>query len=233
MALMIFNYAVNLFRITVIVASLVLTISTAATVDVDSSSTTATYPAIRDELLIRNDIDQKARWDAIELAQQYGIVGAADEDSPVEAERALAELWAGISNIDADNTVWLKGIVNEIGWPAYSDVGKDGGEAAWLLVQHADADPKFQRQCLDLMAELPKDEISQSNFAYLTDRVLLAEDQKQVYGTQFVAQDGKWVPAPLEAAESVDERRAEVGLPPLAEYAAMLEEMMKGEEGGE
>ena len=67
---------------------------------------------------------------------------------------------------------------------------------AWLLVQHADADVKFQRRCLDLMARLPKGEVSISNLAYLTDRVLLAEGKKQLYGTQFTSVDGKWQPGP-------------------------------------
>jgi len=118
----------------------------------------------------------------------------------------------------------------EQGWPRYSIVGVDAGDAAWLLVQHADADPSFQRLCLDLMRELPADEMSQSSLAMLTDRVLLKEGKSQIYGTQFVVSDGEWVPLNLENIENVDVRRAEVGMPPLAEYKEMLEAMMRGEE---
>ena len=49
---------------------------------------------------------------------------------------------------DTENTAWLKGIVNKQGWPTISDIGKDGFNAAWLLVQHADTDRAFQKQCL-------------------------------------------------------------------------------------
>lgn len=52
------------------------------------------------------------------------------------------------------------------------------------------------------------------DLAYLTDRVLLAEGQPQEYGTQ--VRDGR--PRELRAPESVDERRAAVGLEPLAAY---------------
>ena len=48
------------------------------------------------------------------------------------------------------------------------------------------------RRCLDLLAEAAiRGEASRADLAYLTDRVLLAEGQAQVYGTQFVgARDG-------------------------------------------
>src|SRR5262249_30379594 len=96
---------------------------------------------------------------------------------------------------------------------------KDGANAAWLLVQHADADPKFQRQCLDLMTPLLRDkEVSPQDYAYLTDRVLLAEGEKQQYGTQLVVAGDKFEPRPIQDAENIEKLRAEVGLPPLAEY---------------
>ena len=124
-----------------------------------------------------------------------------------------------------------KRVVDEKGWPTYSAVGPDGADAAWLIVQHADADISFQRRCLDLMTALSSNEVSKSNFAYLTDRVLLAEVEDQIYGTQFVVREGKWAPSRLMDSDNVDARRAEVGLQPLAEYAEMLTEMMSGEKG--
>jgi hypothetical protein len=68
------------------------------------------------------------------------------------------------------------------------------------------------------MAKVPRDEISLRDVAYLTDRVLLAEGKKQVYGTQFTLVDGKCKPRPLEDEANVDERRKKVGLPPLAQH---------------
>jgi len=120
--------------------------------------------------------------------------------------------------------------VQQQGWPTYSAVGIDAGDAAWLMVQHADADPSFQRLCLDLMSALPADEMSQSSLAMLTDRVLLAEGRGQIYGTQFIVKDGQWVPRDLQDPDNVDARREEIGLPPLAEYKEMLEAVMRGEE---
>ena len=79
-------------------------------------------------------------------------------------------------------------------------------DPAWLIVQHATADSLFQRQSLDLMTAVSKDEISQQNLALLTDRVLLAEGKNQIYGTQFVVREGEWVPLRLEDEKNVDAR---------------------------
>jgi hypothetical protein len=146
-----------------------------------------------------------------------------------DEKRVHAELGSEVARIDAENTQWLKDIVSERGWLTYSDVGVDGGDAAWLIVQHADAYPAFQRLCLDLMSTLPRSEVSQTNVAILTDRVLLKEGNNQIYGSQFVIREGEWVPLRLEDPENVDIRRAEVGLPPMAEYKAMLEAVMRGD----
>lgn len=126
------------------------------------------------------------------------------------------EEWAVI---DTDNRSWLARIVDEQGWPLLSVVGKDGALAAWLLAQHADQDPAFQRQCLDLLTSaVQAGEASPDHLAYLTDRVLLAEGLPQEYGTQIAARPQGWVPRPLRDPDTVDERRAAVGLPPLVKY---------------
>lgn len=120
---------------------------------------------------------------------------------------------------DEENLPWLKEVVATRGWPGSSLAGTDGAHAAWLLAQHADADPAFQRQCLGLIgAAVEAGEASLLEYAYLTDRVLLHEGRPQVYGTQVTRRDGAWVPRDLRDPELVDERRAAAGLEPLAKY---------------
>ena len=58
---------------------------------------------------------------------------------------------AAAGRADADNLPWLKKVISEIGWPGRPVAGEDAANAAWLLAQHADSDPAFQRQCLDLL----------------------------------------------------------------------------------
>jgi hypothetical protein len=62
-------------------------------------------------------------------------------------------------------------------------------------------------------------EVKAANVAYLWDRT----HAPQRYGTQGACNaDGGWSPREIEAADGVDARRAEVGLPPMAEYVKLV-----------
>ncbi|RPI92451.1 MAG: hypothetical protein EHM40_12990 [Chloroflexi bacterium] len=117
------------------------------------------------------------------------------------------------NQIDRRNTQIMKKIVAQYGWPGEKQVGQLGAQAAWLLVQHADHDRAFQKQCHSLLAEAVKRNDAQAkHLAYLTDRVCVGDGVPQIYGTQFEY--------PIADQEHVDERRAAVGLSSLAEYLA-------------
>jgi len=167
------------------------------------------------ELVKRTEEDQKAR-------REFGRVwGSADKKEVEAATKKMQE-------IDVRNTAWMKEVVDKHGWPGKSLVGEDGALKAWLLVQHADLDRAFQKRCLPLLAAaVKKGEAQPEHLAYLTDRVKVADKEKQVYGTQFQEVGGKLEPFPIEDEAKVDQRRKEVGLPPLAEYRKRLEEMDK------
>ena len=138
-----------------------------------------------------------------------------------EARRAVDTEAMAVA--DGENLPWLKQVVTSVGWPGRSLVGEDGAHAAWLLAQHADSDPGFQRRCLDLLtAAVENGQATAVEQAYLTDRVLLAEGKPQEYGTQAIARDGGFQPRNLREPDRVDERRASVGLGSLAEYLAMM-----------
>lgn len=97
----------------------------------------------------------------------------------------------------------------------------EGANQAWLLVQHADADPAFQERVLVLMqAAVAEGEASGSDLAYLTDRVRRAQGKPQVYGTQFQEVDGVLQLQPVEDLAQLDARRAAVGLESMAAYVA-------------
>jgi hypothetical protein len=128
-----------------------------------------------------------------------------------------------VAAADGENLPWLRQVITDFGWPGKSLVGEDGADAAWLLAQHADSDPAFQRQCLDLLtAAVLHGEATITQQAYLTDRVLLHEGKPQEYGTQAIAREGRFVPRNLRDPDNVDERRAGAGLGPLAGYLASM-----------
>jgi hypothetical protein len=72
---------------------------------------------------------------------------------------------------------------------------------------------------------LSRGEVSAKDLAYLVDRVAVAENKKQVYGTQFKGMGNEMTPQPIEDEEHVDERRKSVGLPSMAENRKRMDEM--------
>lgn len=165
---------------------------------------------LRKELLQRVEEDQAAR---------KGMLKTRSSDAA-----ALRKL----TDIDRKNTARMKEIVDKHGWPGKSLVGVDGAHAAWLLVQHADRDREFQKRCLKLLERAVKArEATAADLAYLTDRVLVAEKKKQIYGTQFHTVNGKMQPQAIDDEKNVDRRRKEAGLPSMAEYRKMMEKLYK------
>lgn len=151
-----------------------------------------------------------------------GIAWMAERDQ--EMRRAgVADPSKWDHEMDRRHTARLSEIVAQIGWPGASQVGRDAAHKAWLLVQHADHDLAFQRDCLRLMREAPEGEVAGADLALLVDRVRVNEGRPQCYGTQFYTDErGELVPRPIEDPERLDERRAAVGLPPFAEYERAL-----------
>ncbi|SNC77293.1 hypothetical protein SAMN06265337_3876 [Hymenobacter gelipurpurascens] len=125
----------------------------------------------------------------------------------------------------------LEKIVRQVGYPGFRQVGEKSSNNFWLLVQHADAYPAFQRQILQLMLpEVKRKNASPINYAYLTDRVAINSGQPEEYGTQVVYEGpgiGKAVPKSLRDPKSVDKRRAAIGMEPLQKYLDMMSNMHK------
>lgn len=152
---------------------------------------------------------------------------AAELLAMAEADQAMRtgaskdkSLWDTL--IDQKNTARLKAIVAAIGWPTVSKVGTQASHSAWLLVQHATAEPAFMKQCLQLMRDAKEGDVAPANMAYLEDRLLTMAGKPQLYGTQFRTIDGITEPFPIADPDHVDERRAHAGLGSLAKYEAQV-----------
>ena len=180
-----------------------------------SNAQAVANPILRQELLQRVEQDQAIRNELIKKGMEH------------LDQSILARMQA----IDTSNTERMRTIVRQYGWPGPGLVGRDGTEAAFLLVQHANL--AFQKEMLPLIEKAYKrGELSGQSYALLLDRVLVGEGKRQVYGTQAKLKGKEFVPDPIEDEANVDKRRAEVGLPPLSEYLQVLKQMYFPQESG-
>jgi hypothetical protein len=179
-----------------------------------------TFPALRDELLAMMEKDQGPRKILME-----------QDPTPEEREKLAAEM----TEIDAANRERLKQVIEKHGYPTITMVGMDGAQAAFLIVQHGDADPQWQASMLPVFESLvKKGEVGRADFAYLTDRVLRAQNKPQRYATQYYQEpgpDGKpqFVPPVVEDPANLDKRRIEMGLGPWSVYEAEMAKMQQRE----
>lgn len=131
----------------------------------------------------------------------------------------VRKLWDQIQKQDSINLVKVKRILDERGWLGRNILGDDGNQALFLVIQHADL--ATQQKYLPMMREaVSLGNAQASDLAYLEDRVALDEGRMQIYGTQIGVGSGEneYYVRPLLDPEHVDQRRAMVGLGPLAEY---------------
>jgi hypothetical protein len=169
---------------------------------------------LRAELIERGRADQAVREVVMEKMRQ-GL----EPDSTDVAE------WLAT---DSANTGWLKEMVGEHGWPDTTRFGAEAAGAAFLIVQHS-PDTGFQREMLPLLRQAVEDgEANGQELALLTDRLAVQAGHLQVYGTQAEVIDGKVVLHAIEDSAGVDQRRAELGLPPLADYVRLLDSAYTG-----
>ncbi len=132
-----------------------------------------------------------------------------------------------MTSVDSSNQAWLRPILLAHGWPRRAVLDSVGIEAVFLIVQHADRDPEWQAAMLPQLKAAHLDgELDGQSVALLTDRVAKAQHRPQVYGTQTTFTGRTPIVDPIEDSAHVDERRASMGLPPLAVYMQILDSMV-------
>ncbi|MEO1513513.1 MAG: DUF6624 domain-containing protein [Bacteroidota bacterium] len=159
-----------------------------------------------EEIYVKDQMYRKM-LDSIE--QTYGL-----ESDEIKAH------WKLINDTDSVNEMRVVEIIGEYGWPGRSLVGGKANSAVWLVIQHAPL--ATQEKYLPLLQASVKDgESSGSNLALLEDRILMRNGKPQKYGSQ-VRRDrdtGEKYFYEIEDPANVNERRAEVGLGPIEDYA--------------
>lgn len=128
-----------------------------------------------------------------------------------------------MEEVHRDNARQLRELIARFGWPTERLAGSDGSEAAWLIAQHAIAEPDFMRYCCSLLErEVASGTVPKWQLAYLDDRVRVSEGRLQRFGTQFeITPQGPEL-CPVEDPDSLDLRRLQVGLGAIADRLASM-----------
>lgn len=168
--------------------------------------------------------------------QKLGVMASADQalrerlDFSKLADPAQKKLAEQMGIVDRSNAARVKALFAECGFPDKERHGEQAQRDAWLLVQHADHDLALQKHTLKLLEEMAarRGEPMRPSFAYLADRIAVAEKRPQLYGTQLTAPAEKACQFdfdPMDDRGKVEQRRAALGLPPLEDYKRAVLEM--------
>jgi len=140
------------------------------------------------------------------------------------AQNGVAPHWFFLLNkikseLNAENLIEMNRLLAQYGWPKYSDVGNLAADAPLLVINHHESE-EFRMKYLDQVKEVClAGEGSCMEYAKIHDRILVNTDRPQTFGMQFkFNSSGDLEPFPIENPETVDQRRKEIGLEPLAVY---------------
>jgi len=126
-------------------------------------------------------------------------------------------------SVFTSDKIRVEAMFKKYGFPGFDKVGKEGSGHFWLLVQHCDKFPAFQKKVLKAMdKEVKKGNANPNNYAYLYDRVKVNAGEKQLFGTQVTYETettGRAIPKiGLADSANVDKLRKEYTLEPLKDY---------------
>lgn len=114
---------------------------------------------------------------------------------------------------DHRNQELVISIIEKCGMPTLREVNQEQMNAIWLALQHTHK--KYRKKYFPLIERAVKNgDLSKEQYALMKDRILMDEGKPQVYGSQI--KNGKLYK--LEAPETVNERRQEMGLEPIEDY---------------
>jgi hypothetical protein len=152
--------------------------------------------------------DQKYRVESQELEKKFGW------DS-----KEVQDVWKIINVKDSINLIKVEIILAEYGWLGADIIGETGNKTLFLVIQHSNT--QTQVKYLPMLKEAVKNGNAKASYsALMEDRVLLAQREKQIYGSQLEMdyKTNQYVLSPMIDPDNVDKRRTEVGLQPISEY---------------
>ncbi|RZL30796.1 MAG: hypothetical protein EOO96_17420 [Pedobacter sp.] len=134
-------------------------------------------------------------------------------------KKQLDSLRKIVSAKDSTNLILVRQLIDKHGWLGAQDIGFQGTQALFLVIQHADL--KTQKKYYPLIRKAEKEgNILSSNVAILEDRIAVREGKNQPYGSQGIydSVNKKNLVYPVKDLKNLDSLRKSRGLPPMKEY---------------
>lgn len=133
----------------------------------------------------------------------------------------LDSLWDEIAKVDSLHMLVVEEFIEKYGWLGPSEVGKQANLCLFMVVQHAPLNKQIEFLPI-LKKAVDENKAKGSQFALLTDRVLMRQGKKQRYGSQIKTDSltGNLYVYPIEDLPGLAERREQMGMMPMKEYVA-------------
>jgi hypothetical protein len=146
------------------------------------------------------------------------------KDSGIHS-KAYDSLWKLIDSIDRRNIQVIDSIVDIHGFPDICMVGESAAYTVFLIVQHADIS-SHRRYFSLIQNSVEMGCFKKSHLAYLTDRILMNSEFKQLFGTQLSWDESlsNYKLIPVIDSVNIDIRRKLFGLIPLNDYLQRIKQ---------
>lgn len=167
------------------------------------------------------------------LADEIAVMAEIDQVAAYvpqgEYLKLSSEEWQGFKDsVFRANQIRIQAIFEEYGYPGYDLIGEAGASNFWVMVQHSDHMPEFQKAVLEKMkVEVDAGNADSRDYGLLVDRVKLNTGEPQVYGTQvdYNFDLAQAFPMNLAEPETVNDRRRSIGLEPIEVYLNDMSQM--------
>ncbi|RCS28046.1 hypothetical protein DUT90_01700 [Polaribacter sp. WD7] len=179
----------------------------------------------KEKLPEKKKIQEKVEFNQ-NLADELKIMAKVDQIAAYipqgKYKKMTSEQWDSFKDsVFTTHQKRLEEIFVKYGFVGFDLAGEEGSRNFWLMVQHSDHNPDFQKEVLEKMKiQVEKQNAEASIYGLLVDRVNINTGKPQIYGTQvdYNFDLAQAFPKNLTDSVNVNERRKTIGLKPIEEY---------------
>lgn len=169
-------------------------------------------PALAATLDSIKELDQELRVHVKEIRKEFG-----------PSSKELLALWVKIEAQDSVNQRLVADILEKRGWLGVEEVGEEGSSTISLVILHAPL--PFQQRYLAMMRDAVKQgKATKEYLAYMEDKMASIQGLPQTYGSQLGVdkESGIYFLRPVIDPDHLDDRRASMGMGPIADYVGIF-----------